>query len=246
MPTIARATDPPICRKNVRFEVATPSSWKGTAFWTMIVNTAKVGPTPRPARNIQNQTTGNGVSAVSWVMRAVAMPMSAIAPTVSHLYLPVRDTMIPDTIELKMSPAMSGRAASPEFVGEKPWTNWNQRGRKMIAPKNAKLAKKVATIELEYVRFRNRCSGMIGSLARDSAPRNRRIPTSPARRNPPTVGSAHWPNCLFVRPRSRKVIATAKIAPPRMSKFLVALAVFTVGSNRWMTISDTMPIGMLT
>ena len=48
-----------------------------------------------------------------------------------------------------MSPTMSGSAARPEFVGEKPWTTWNQRGRKMIAPKNAKAAKNVATIELE-------------------------------------------------------------------------------------------------
>ena len=55
---------------------------------------------------------------------------------------------MPDAIELKIRPATSGRAARPEFVGEKPWTNWNQRGRKMIAPKNAKLAKKVDTIEL--------------------------------------------------------------------------------------------------
>ena len=55
---------------------------------------------------------------------------------------------MPDAIELKIRPTISGRAARPEFVGEKPWTNWNQRGRKMIAPKNAKLAKKVETIEL--------------------------------------------------------------------------------------------------
>ena len=44
---------------------------------------------------------------------------------------------------------MSGRAARPEFVGEKPSTTWNQRGRKTIAPKNAKAAKKVETIDAE-------------------------------------------------------------------------------------------------
>ena len=63
VPTKARATEPPIWRKNVRFEVATPSSWNGTAFWTTIVKTANVGPTPRPAMNIQSQTIGTGVSA---------------------------------------------------------------------------------------------------------------------------------------------------------------------------------------
>ena len=82
---MASATVPPIWRKNVRLDVATPSSWNGTAFWTTIVKTANVGPTPRPAMNIQTQTIGTGVSSVSWVMSAVAMPMSAIAPTSSHL-----------------------------------------------------------------------------------------------------------------------------------------------------------------
>ena len=57
--------------------------------------------------------------------------------------------MSPDTIELKIRPIISGRAARPEYVGEKSWTTWNQRGRKTIAPKNAKAAKKVETIELE-------------------------------------------------------------------------------------------------
>ena len=85
VPTMASETEPPIWRKKVRFEVATPSSWKGTAFWMMIVKTAKVGPTPRPARNIQNQTIGNGVVEVSWVMSAAETPMSTMAPTISHL-----------------------------------------------------------------------------------------------------------------------------------------------------------------
>ncbi len=82
---MARATVPPICRKKVRLEVATPSMWNGTAFWTIRVKTAKVGPTPRPAMNIQSQTIGTGVSARSWVISTVAMPIRTIAPTVSHL-----------------------------------------------------------------------------------------------------------------------------------------------------------------
>ena len=85
VPTKASATVPPIWRKNVRLEVATPSSWNGTAFWMTIVKTEKVGPTPRPARNIHSQTTSTGVSAVSWVISRVASPISAIDPTSSHL-----------------------------------------------------------------------------------------------------------------------------------------------------------------
>ena len=58
----------------------------------------------------------------------------------------------------------------------------------MIAPKNAKAAKKVATIDAAYVRFRNRLSGTIGSLARDSAQTKSATPTRPARIRPPTWG----------------------------------------------------------
>ena len=39
---------------------------------------------------------------------------------------------------------------------------------------------------------------------------------------------------------------TVKIAPPIRSKLRVADGVLTVGSSRWMTISATIPIGMLT
>ena len=76
---------PPIWRKNVRFDVATPSMLNGTAFCTIRVKTANVGPTPIPAMNIQSQTIGIGVSARSWVIRAVETPMRMIAPTVIHL-----------------------------------------------------------------------------------------------------------------------------------------------------------------
>ena len=98
----------------------------------------------------------------------------------------------------------------------------------------------------EYVRLFHRSSGMIGSLARDSATMNSSVPMMPMRMKPPTVGSVQSPNCLLVRPTSRKTIATVKIAPPIRSKLRVAACVLTVGSSRWMTISATIPIGMLT
>ena len=63
---------------------------------------------------------------------------------------------------------------------------------------------------------------------------------------PPTFGSVQSPDCLLVRPTSRNTIETVKIAPPIRSKLRVAEAVLTVGSSRWMTISATIPIGMLT
>ena len=64
--------------------------------------------------------------------------------------------------------------------------------------------------------------------------------------NPPTVGSVHSPNCLLVRPTSRKLIATVKIAPPSTSKLRVAWVFLIVGSSRLITYSDTRPMGMLT
>src|SRR5664280_1031527 len=102
VPVIARAMVPPIWRKNVRLEVATPSSWNGTAFWTMIVNTVSVGPTPTPVTNIQTHRTGRGVVADSCVISAVPTPMITSDTTVSHLYRPVRETIRPETIELPM------------------------------------------------------------------------------------------------------------------------------------------------
>ena len=53
---------PPTCWKKVRLLVAVPSRSTGTLFWTMSVNTANVGPTPRPVTNIHAHSTGIGVS----------------------------------------------------------------------------------------------------------------------------------------------------------------------------------------
>ena len=85
VPTKASAIVPPIWRKNVRFDVATPSCLNGTAFWMTIVGTENVVPTPRPAMNIHSQTIGTGVSLVSWVMSRTPKPMRATEPTISHL-----------------------------------------------------------------------------------------------------------------------------------------------------------------
>ena len=153
---------------------------------------------------------------------------------------------MPDTIELKIRPMTSGSAARPEYVGLKPSTTWNQRGRNTIAPKKAKAAKNTEIIDAEYARLFHRSSGTIGSFARASARTNSTLPMMPMRMNPPTVGSVQSPNCLLVRPTSRNEIATVKIAPPRMSKLRVADGVRTTGRSRWITISATMPIGMLT
>ena len=71
------------------------------------------------------------------------------------------------------------------------------------------------------------------------------MPMMPARMNPRRRSVHRAPVvvelALLVRPISRNVIAIVKITPPRMSKLRVALGVLTVGSRRWMTISDDDP-----
>ena len=92
----ARPTDPPIWRKNVRLEVATPRALIGTAFWTTIVNTPSVGPMPRPVMNIHDQRTGSGVSAWMFDIRYRPTAMTARPAMITGLYFPVLETRIPD------------------------------------------------------------------------------------------------------------------------------------------------------
>ncbi len=51
-PKIAVPNEPPIDRKNVAPEVATPSSLCGTAFWTMMTSTCMTPPMPMPSTSM--------------------------------------------------------------------------------------------------------------------------------------------------------------------------------------------------
>ena len=212
---MASPTEPPIWRKKVRLLVATPSFENGTAFWTMIVNTDRVGPIPRPAMNIHRNRNGYSVSARSCVMSVMPTAIDARPAMTIALYLPVLDTRAPATIEEPIRPMSIGKMRYPDAVAVSCRTTWNQRGRKMIAPKNPKLTKKVARIEDTYVRFRQRSSGTIGSLARDSARTNNTLRARPIPMKPPTENVLQSPNCLLVKPTSRKPIAIVKIRAPR-------------------------------
>ncbi len=149
MASTARPTEPPIWRKNVRLDVATPRARIGTAFWTTIVNTASVGPMPRPVMNIQPHRTGSGVSAWIWDIRNRPKAMTASPARMTALYLPVRETIAPEPMELRIRPARSASEYRPEFVGEAPYTNWNHCGRNTAAPKKPKLIRNVAMIDVE-------------------------------------------------------------------------------------------------
>ncbi len=55
--------------------------------------------------------------------------MIASEPMMSILYLPVRLTRAPDTIEPRMRPASSASVWRPDSVGLISLTVWNQSGR---------------------------------------------------------------------------------------------------------------------
>ena len=98
----------PIWRNRVRSAVAAPRSPYGTAFWTMIVNTAKVGPTPKPATNIQPHRTTFGVSSRRNDIRYSPMARITRPPTTTALYLPVRLTTMPEPIDAMIRPIRNG------------------------------------------------------------------------------------------------------------------------------------------
>ncbi len=123
-PAIESPTVPPIWRKNVRFDVATPSLLKGTAFWMTMVKTARVGPIPTPVTNCQTQMVGIAVAAASWVKSTEPMPRTVSAPSSSTLYLPVRATIWPLTMLELITPIRSGIRAYPLAVADSPRTTW--------------------------------------------------------------------------------------------------------------------------
>ena len=99
-------------------EVATPSFWNGTAFWTTIVKTENVGPMPRPAMNIQkHRRSALGVSARSWVISAMpSRHQRRSRRRAATCSCRSGRRSGPATIELTIRPMSSGRVRDPEFV----------------------------------------------------------------------------------------------------------------------------------
>ena len=109
VPATVRPTVPPICWKNVRLAVATPTLSRETAFCTTSVKTANDGPIPRPATTIHSQSIWRLVSARRPVMRNSPAARSRSEPSISSLYRPTRATTWPDRIALKIRAASRGR-----------------------------------------------------------------------------------------------------------------------------------------
>ena len=74
----------------------------------------------------------------------------------------------PEPIEPISTPAITGISCRPDSVGVAPRTTcWNS-GRYVSAPNSAKPITKPIALVTAKTRLRNRCSGRIGSAARDS------------------------------------------------------------------------------
>ena len=114
-----------------------------------------------------------------------------------------------------ISPPTRGRIWYPDSVADDPRTTWNQRGMKITAAKKPMAARKMAnTLEVK-ARSRNRWSGRMGSLARDSTTRKTTAMIVPRIIRPPTSGSVHSPNCFWVSPTRMGTRAATRSAAPR-------------------------------
>ena len=80
VPTIASATVPPIWRKNVRFDVATPSCWNGTAFWTTIVEAPRTSADAQAGEEHPQPDDRHGCVLGQLGHQREATPTSTMAP----------------------------------------------------------------------------------------------------------------------------------------------------------------------
>ena len=85
----------------------------------------------------------------------------------------------------------------------------------MIAAPKPKVAKKMATIDAEKVRLRNRWSGMIGSVVRLSTITKMTRNTRPTRIQPQTDASPQLPLSAKVKPRRIGTRARTSVTTPR-------------------------------
>ena len=93
-------------------------------------------------------------------------------------------------------------------------TTWNQRGRKTIAAKKPMAARNIAVTLPVNAGMRKSLSGTSGSWARLSTKMNAARTINPRTISPPTVGSVHSPDCLFVNPMRIGTSAPVRSAAP--------------------------------
>jgi hypothetical protein len=119
-------------------------------------------------------------------------------------------------IDVTMTPSIIGVSSRPLTVAEAPCTVCWYSGRNVIAPNIARPTRKLRAATREKFRIRNRCSGSIGSTARDSAHRNAATAATPTRARPMISGEPHaYSLPPQVVTSTIAVAATASRAAPR-------------------------------
>ncbi len=123
---------------------------------------------------------------VSW-RRVPSRPSPAVSSTppetIQAFHRPVLVITRPERVEETKSPAIIGIVRIPDIVGDSPRANW-KNWLKNTVPENIAMPTNSEAAEARVmVLLRNRRSGMIGSLARDST----RTKSRPSATAPPVI-----------------------------------------------------------
>src|ERR1035437_568253 len=178
-PKIAVPNDPPMDRKKVAPEGATPSSGEGTACWPISTSACTTQPSPTPSTNMYSAATVKLVPTPNRDKSKSPIVRSAVPAIGKTRQRPVLLMRIPDPVEQMMRPTRSGNSWRPEVVGDSPCTIWKNTGRYVIAPNIAKPMMKPTRLVTENPRLENRCSGSTGSIARRSTTTKMTSSTAP-------------------------------------------------------------------
>ena len=129
---------PPIWRKKVTDEVATPISRGETAFCTARMTGWKLKPSPRPSSTMNGTSVHTEVSALTTNDSDTRATTISTMPTSGKiLYLPVREIAMPEPMAPVMMPATSGIICRPATVALEPWTICRYCGQQQDAAEHA-------------------------------------------------------------------------------------------------------------
>jgi len=172
---------PPIWRKNVTDDVATPISCGRTAFCTARMTGWKLNPRPRPSSTMNGTRAHTEVSAPTVNDIATRATTMKTTPTSGKiLYLPVLLIVMPEPMAPVMMPATSGIICRPATVGVEPWTICRYSGRSRIPPNMPAPRTTLLALPIAKLRFRKRRSGR-----RASSPYARSVRTKASSPNAP-------------------------------------------------------------
>ena len=189
MPTV-----PPIDRKNVADEVATPMSLAGTSFWMARISVCMHRPSPRPASAMISIVCHIGVSTPICANRNIDTETIASPTTGNRLYRPVFEIRMPLPIDATRMPAVIGRVCRPDSVGVAPFTICRYSGSDIIMPNMPiPITKLMALVSENTGRRNNRIGSSASSPIARSTSTNATSPSAPMRVHRQRRGGAPAP-----------------------------------------------------